>query len=64
LREVHLSSIREGVHTELTPDDEALFATVLGRCRDVPWILEAAPPAHWSVPVRTPLRAVAAGLAA
>ncbi len=64
LREVHLSSIRDGAHVPLTPQDEALFAAHLARCRDVPWILEAAPPAHWSVPARTPRRAVAAGLAA
>lgn len=64
LREVHLSSIRAGAHVSLAPEDEALFAPHLARCRDVPWILEAAPPAHWSVPARTPLRAVASRLAA
>ncbi len=64
LREVHLSSIRAGAHVPLTPEDEALFAAHLARARDVPWILEAAPPAHWSVPARTPLRAVAGRLAA
>src|SRR4051794_128609 len=64
LREVHLSSIREGRHVELTPEDEALFAPHLARCRDVPWILEAAPPARWAVPSRAPLRAVGEVLAA
>jgi hypothetical protein len=64
LREVHLSSIRDGSHTELTPEDEALFAAHLGRCRDVPWILEAAPPARWAVPARRPPRAVGEPLAA
>jgi hypothetical protein len=53
LREVHLSSIRGGSHVALTPEDERLFAPVLSRCRDVPWILEARPPAHWAH--RTPL---------
>jgi hypothetical protein len=64
LREVHLSSIREGAHVELTPEDEVLFAPLLGRCRDVPWILEAAPPARWAVPARRRLRAVGEPLAA
>lgn len=57
LREVHLSSIRGGSHVELTADDEQLFAPVLGRCRDVPWILEARPPARWAGPVRLSLAA-------
>ncbi|MEA2172359.1 MAG: hypothetical protein QOF76_5659 [Solirubrobacteraceae bacterium] len=48
LREVHLSSIRGGSHVELLPEDERLFAPALSRCRDVPWILEARPPAHWA----------------
>jgi hypothetical protein len=48
LREVHLSSIRGGAHVTLTADDEALFGPVLGRCRDVPWILEAPPPQRWT----------------
>jgi hypothetical protein len=48
LREVHLSSIRHGSHTELTVEDEALFARVLSRCRDVPWILEAPVPRRWA----------------
>jgi hypothetical protein len=64
LREVHVSSIRDGVHVELTPEDEALFASHLGRCRDVPWILEAAPPARWAVPARAPMRAVGEPIAA
>lgn len=64
LREVHLSSIRAGAHTTLTPEDEALFAPVLSRCRDVPWILEAAPPARWSVRAPLPMRAVGEPLAA
>jgi sugar phosphate isomerase/epimerase len=64
LREVHLSSIRDGSHVELTPEDELLFAPLLARCRDVPWILEAAPPARWAVPSRTRLRAVGESLAA
>ena len=64
LREVHLSSIRGGAHVELTPEDEVLFAPLLGRCRDVPWILEAAPPARWAVPARSRLRAVGERLAA
>ena len=64
LREVHLSSIRDGRHTVLSAEDEALFAAHLGRCRDVPWILEAAPPARWAVPARRPLAAVGERLAA
>jgi hypothetical protein len=46
------------------PEDEALFTPYLGRCRDVPWILEAAAPARWAVPSRAPLRAVGEPLAA
>lgn len=64
LREVHLSSIRAGAHVTLTPEDEALFAPTLARCRDVPWILEAAPPARWSVRAPLPMRAVGESLAA
>jgi len=64
LREVHLSSIRDGAHVELTPEDEALFVPYLSRCRDVPWILEAAPPVRWAVPPRRPLRALGEPLAA
>jgi hypothetical protein len=64
LREVHLSSIRHGRHTVLTAEDEALFTAHLARCRDVPWILEAAPPARWAVPARPRLAAVGEPLAA
>lgn len=42
LRHVHLSSLdHDGHHIPLTSSDEALFAPVLAKCRDVPWILEA-----------------------
>lgn len=42
LRHLHVSSLdRKGHHVELRPEDEALFAPLLARCRDVPWILEA-----------------------
>jgi hypothetical protein len=42
LRHVHLSSLDENCHhVPLTEDDESLFASLLSRCRDVPWILEA-----------------------
>ena len=41
----------------LTPEDEALFAPLLARCRDVPWILEAARPPRWRAPVRSPAAA-------
>ncbi|MGI8624359.1 MAG: hypothetical protein ACR2NB_12965 [Solirubrobacteraceae bacterium] len=64
LREVHLSSIRAGAHTTLDSGDEALFAPLLARCRDVPWILEAPAPERWAAPVRLPLRAVGEALAA
>ncbi len=64
LREVHLSSIRNGAHTTLTLEDEALFAPALARCRDVPWILEAAPPSRWSVRAPLPMRSVGERLAA
>ena len=48
LREVHLSSLDgDGHHIELRVEDEELFAPVLARCSDVPWILEALPPARW-----------------
>jgi len=57
LREVHLSSIRGGAHVELAAEDERLFAPLLARCRDVPWILEARPPARWSGSVRLSLAA-------
>lgn len=48
LRQVHLSSLNDGHHVPLTADEEDLFAAVLGRCRDVPWILEARPPERWA----------------
>lgn len=45
LREVHLSSIAsDGRHVPLTPADVDAFWPVLERCREVPWVLEAAPP--------------------
>jgi hypothetical protein len=47
LRQVHVSSLRDGRHIPLTCDDEERFAAILDRCRDVPWILEAEPPARW-----------------
>lgn len=44
LRHVHLSSLDEdNHHRALTAADEARFTPLLDRCRDVPWILEAAP---------------------
>lgn len=42
LRHLHLSSLdQHRSHVALTPEDEDLFAPLLDRCRDVPWILEA-----------------------
>lgn len=42
LRHVHVSSLDEDCHhVPLTAGDEARFAALLRRCRDVPWILEA-----------------------
>jgi hypothetical protein len=52
LRQVHLSSLSDGHHVTVAPDDESLFAEVLDRCRDVPWILEASPPATWAPQLR------------
>jgi hypothetical protein len=44
LRHVHLSSLDDTCHhVPLTAADESLFAPLLSRCRDVPWILEAPP---------------------
>jgi hypothetical protein len=44
LSHVHLSSLDEqSSHVPLTAEDEALFASLLSRCDDVPWILEAPP---------------------
>jgi hypothetical protein len=64
LRQVHLSSIRDGSHTTLTLEDEELFTPLLGRCRDVPWILEAPAPRRWAVASRLAMRAVGEPLAA
>jgi xylose isomerase-like TIM barrel protein len=47
LRQVHLSSLHHGHHIPVTDDDEARFAGILARCRDVPWILEAEAPERW-----------------
>ena len=53
LRHVHLSSLgADGQHQVLTAEHEELFAGVLDRCRDVPWVLEALPPARWERPQR------------
>ena len=44
LSHVHLSSLdAEQHHVPLTDSDQERFATVLKRCSDVPWILEAPP---------------------
>lgn len=44
LKHVHLSSISEDLaHVPLSKEQEGLFMPLLSRCRDVPWILEAAP---------------------
>jgi Xylose isomerase-like TIM barrel len=44
LRHVHLSSMSDDLgHVPLSFEQEKLFAPLLGRCRDVPWILEAEP---------------------
>ena len=53
LRQVHLSSLDDGRHVPVTAEDETLFADVLERCRDVPWILEAVPPERWSGQMKT-----------
>lgn len=52
LRQVHLSSLSGGHHVPLRAQDQELFADVLDRCRDVPWILEAAPPESWGVELK------------
>jgi hypothetical protein len=52
LRQVHVSSLRDARHVPLTDEDEELFAPVLARCRDVPWILEAPPPRRWASEVK------------
>ena len=42
LRHLHVSSVTGDCrHEPLTVEHEALFAPLLARCRDVPWILEA-----------------------
>jgi sugar phosphate isomerase/epimerase len=42
LRHLHISSLDfDGHHRPLSVAHEALFAPLLRRCRDVPWILEA-----------------------
>lgn len=44
LRHIHLSSMSDDLaHVPLTVAHEELFAPLLARCRDVPWILEAKP---------------------
>lgn len=47
LRQVHLSSLAAGKHVPVLPEHDELFAPVLDRCRDVPWILEAERPSRW-----------------
>ena len=54
LRQVHVSSLSGGHHVPLTDEDEERFAAVLGRCCDVPWILEARPPDRWLEELRSP----------
>jgi hypothetical protein len=45
LRHVHLSSMSDDLgHVPLSVEQETLFAPLLSRCSDVPWILEAEPP--------------------
>ena len=63
LRQVHVSSLHEGHHVPITDNDEERFAGILERCRDVPWILEAAPPARWRGELRA-TRLVGVGEAA
>ena len=60
LRQVHLSSLSAGHHVPVASDDESLFADVLDRCRDVPWILEAPPPTRWTSQLRARALAPAA----
>jgi hypothetical protein len=44
LRQVHLSSLdQDAHHVPLSDEDEILYPTLLQKCRDVPWILEAPP---------------------
>lgn len=47
LRHVHVSSISAELgHVPLSAGHEELFSSLLSRCRDVPWILEAEPRLH------------------
>lgn len=47
LRHVHVSSISPELgHVPLSAEHEELFSSLLSRCRDVPWILEAEPRLH------------------
>lgn len=62
LRHVHLSSLSGGHHVPVEADNEPLFAELLDRCRDVPWILEAPPPVRWTERLRA-TALVAAGAA-
>jgi hypothetical protein len=48
LRQVHLSSLVNGKHAPVSEEHERLFLPLLERCRDVPWILEAAKPDRWN----------------
>jgi len=42
LRHLHVSSLNaDGCHVALTEEDEERYGPLLGRCIDVPWILEA-----------------------
>lgn len=42
LRQLHVSGIEpDGTHRPTTPSDLELYAPLLDRCRDVPWLLEA-----------------------
>ncbi len=41
LRHLHVSSIVDGRHAPVTPEDAERFRPILRRCVDVPWILEA-----------------------
>ncbi|MEJ7570251.1 MAG: hypothetical protein WKF41_18560 [Gaiellaceae bacterium] len=47
LRHLHVSSLDpEHRHAPLTVEHAAAYEPVLARCRDVPWVLEAPPPAQ------------------
>lgn len=41
LRQLHVSSLVDGEHAPLTAEDAERFRSVLRRCVDVPWVLEA-----------------------